>query len=65
MKRRTFIKTNFTLTSGLLFFGQQACNSQNNLIQDFGLQLFSLTKMLNHDLRGSLEMISNIGYKKL
>ena len=34
MKRRTFIKTNFTLTSGLLLFGQQACKSNNNLLQD-------------------------------
>ena len=47
MKRRTFIKTNFTLTSGLLLFGQQACKSNNNLLQDIGLQLFSLPKMLN------------------
>jgi sugar phosphate isomerase/epimerase len=65
MKRRTFIKTNFTLTSGLLLFGQQACKSKNNLLQDIGLQLFSLPKMLNNDLRGSLEMISKMGYKKL
>ncbi len=65
MKRRTFIKTNIILTGGLLLLGQQACKSKNNLLQNVGLQLFSLPKMLNNDLRGSLEMISKMGYKKL
>ncbi|MCK5337627.1 MAG: TIM barrel protein [Bacteroidales bacterium] len=65
MKRRTFIRTTSAgMIAGMLMPKGILANSMPAK-HNIGLQLYSLRNEIKDDLPGSLEKISNIGYKNL
>ncbi|MCK5764495.1 MAG: sugar phosphate isomerase/epimerase, partial [Bacteroidales bacterium] len=65
MKRRTFIRTTSAgMIAGMLIPKSMLANSMPAK-HNIGLQLYSLRNEIKDDLPGSLEKISNIGYKNL
>ena len=65
MKRRQFLQTTATASSAALVLGLGACSPAPKGLNSIGIQLFSLPKMLENDLPGTLEMLSQMGYKEV
>jgi sugar phosphate isomerase/epimerase len=66
LNRREFIKSSIASTAGTMFtFSSKAAIFDNSTISNIGLQLWSIAKTLEKDFTGSLQMLSQIGYKEL
>ena len=70
MKRRTFIRSTSALGASALIpqynFGSSLDSKLNaGLIDELGLQLFSVPLMLEQDLQAGLKLLAEIGYKKI
>jgi len=64
MKRRDFIKQSAVLSAAGLLFSSEVF-ARAKLIENPGIQFFSLPKMLEKDLPGTLSMLSKMGYKEV
>lgn len=62
--RRQFIKSSGTLAA-LAAFSPSPWKISNDSIKEIGLQLWSIGKFLEKDFNGSLDMLAQIGYKRL
>ncbi|WP_228238990.1 sugar phosphate isomerase/epimerase family protein [Allomuricauda sp. M10] len=66
MKRRHFIQNTALASSATMFMGLGACSpSSTKSLTSIGIQLFSLPKLLEQDLAGSLAMLHQMGYKEV
>lgn len=67
INRRKFIKSSAAVAGGTLITPSilAACNRGGSEIKKVGLQLWSIAKTLEKDLTGSLDLLSQIGYKEL
>lgn len=66
MKRRQFIQRTALASSATMFMGLGACATPTEKgLDSIGIQLFSLPKMLEQDLAGSLAMLHQMGYKEI
>jgi sugar phosphate isomerase/epimerase len=69
MNRRKFIQnSSLAVAAGsILPMNLMSCASTTReaLAQNFGVALFTLPKSLSEDFKGTLKMISNLGYKEL
>ncbi len=70
MKRRDFVKSAGILSSvSLIPFGGFAARDldfyNDSLIEEVGIQLFSVPLMLEKDFEKGIELLSNMGFKKL
>jgi len=65
--RREFIKTSSMVAAGTLIAPSFLMNTafKNSKIENVGLQLWSIAKTLENDFEGTLQMLSQIGYKEL
>ncbi len=63
MKRRDFVKQSAALSAAGLLFSPGLTN-KSRLIEQVGVQFFSLPKMLESDFEGALKMLSAIGFKE-
>jgi hypothetical protein len=64
MKRRTFVKTvSAGMLAGMLMPRQLYANLP--VVNNIGLQLYSLRNEVKEDLEGSLQKIGEIGYQNL
>lgn len=65
MKRSDFLKTSMTLGAGLGLAPAMACNSlEEKRINRIGLGLFSIPKIMENDLEGTIKMMANIGVRE-
>ncbi len=66
MKRRQFIQNTAMASSATMLMGLGACATPSyKSLDSIGIQLFSLPKMLEQDLAGSLAMLHQMGYKEV
>lgn len=65
MKRREFIQNTALASSATMLLGLGACSPTKKSLDRIGIQLFSLPKMLENDLSGALNMLSQMGYKEI
>lgn len=66
MKRRQFLQSTALASSATMVMGLGACASPSDKgLTSIGIQLFSLPKMLENDLEGSLDMLHQMGYKEI
>ncbi|MGN7515868.1 MAG: sugar phosphate isomerase/epimerase family protein [Allomuricauda sp.] len=65
MKRREFIQNTALASSATMLLGLGACSPTKKGLESIGIQLFSLPKMLENDLSGTLNMLSQMGYKEI
>jgi len=67
LNRREFIRTSATAAAGTMLASTSltAATFNNSKIKNVGLQLWSIAKTLEKDFAGSIEMLSQIGYKEL
>jgi sugar phosphate isomerase/epimerase len=64
MERRQFLGNSVKASASALLFSSYITKPAP-LLQKIGIQFFSLPKMLDQDLSGSLSMLSKIGYKEV
>tara|TARA_E500000318_G_scaffold37374_1_gene36064 strand:- start:1745 stop:2701 length:957 start_codon:yes stop_codon:yes gene_type:complete len=65
MNRREFIQNTALASSATLLMGLGSCSPVSKGLESIGIQLFSLPKLLDNDLEGALEMLSQMGYKEI
>ena len=66
MKRRQFLQNTALASSATMVLGLGTCASPvKKGLNSIGIQLFSLPKMLENDLEGSLAMLHQMGYKEI
>ena len=65
MKRRKLLKNTLLASGAIPFLDFESCIPESSQLQNYGIQLFSLPKMLEKDLRGAMKMISGMGYKEI
>jgi sugar phosphate isomerase/epimerase len=65
--RRTFIKTSAVAAAGAMVTSSSAIPAIDSYvkIKNAGLQLWSIAKNIEQDFTGTLQMVSEIGYKEL
>jgi sugar phosphate isomerase/epimerase len=64
MLRRQFIGNSVKASAAVLLFSSEILKT-DALLEKIGIQFFSLPKMLDKDLTGSLTMLSKIGYREV
>lgn len=64
MLRRQFIGNSAKASAAVLLFPSEIVK-MDALLEKIGIQFFSLPKMLDKDLTGSLSMLSKIGYREV
>ncbi len=64
MKRRHFLQQS-ALLAGAGLLSVDALFGQSRPMKKIGIQLFSLPKMLSEDFRGTLAMLSDMGYEEV
>jgi hypothetical protein len=64
MNRRNFILNSAALTAGSLLLTSKVLAAKP-LLNKIGIQFFSLPKLLEKDLPGTLAMLSKMGYKEV
>ncbi len=66
MKRRKFLKNTTAIVATCSLFPGLVINScTNKSLNNIGVQLFSLPKLLEKDFRGGIKMLSKMGYKEV
>lgn len=67
LNRREFIKTSTVAAAGTLIVPSSFMTFayENSKIQNVGLQLWSIAKTLENDFEGTLQLLSQIGYRDL
>ncbi|WP_431160992.1 sugar phosphate isomerase/epimerase family protein [Flagellimonas beolgyonensis] len=66
MKRRQFLQSTALASSATMMMGLGACSSPSKkTLSSIGIQLFSLPKLLENDLEGSLALLHQMGYKEI
>ena len=66
MKRRQFLQSTALASSATMMMGLGACSSTSKkTLSSIGIQLFSLPKLLENDLEGSLALLHQMGYKEI
>lgn len=64
MQRREFVRQSALMSATAMLFPAKAFHL-SRLIERIGVQFFSLPKLLEKDLEGTLKMLSNMGYKEV
>lgn len=64
MKRREFVRQSAAWSSAA-FLAPDKLFGPSRLIDKIGIQFFSLPKLLEKDLEGTLKMLSNFGYREV
>lgn len=64
LNRRNFIRNTAAISATSLLF-PEAIFAASPLLKNIGIQFFSLPKLLEKDLPGSLSMLSKMGYKEV
>ena len=66
VNRRSFIKTSVAAAAGTMLTSTlTAAVNRYSAIKNVGLQVWSIAKYLEKDFEGSIQMLSQIGYKEL
>lgn len=65
LKRREFIQVSVATTIGSALTNTLLANLSRSKIKNIGLQLWSVAKLLEQDLVGTLQLISKNGYKEV
>ncbi|TAE46972.1 MAG: sugar phosphate isomerase/epimerase [Bacteroidetes bacterium] len=68
MRRRTFMQRSGLVTAGLLTlspFAESVAATLEKKKRKLGVQLFTIPKMVDEDLKGTLKLLSEIGYREV
>jgi len=65
MNRRDFVKQSAVLSAAGFLLPSSEAFGKSRLIENIGIQFFSLPKMLEADFPGTLKMLSKMGYKEV
>lgn len=65
MKRRNFLKNTSAAATALSIFPGLTTSCESKNLESFGVQLFSLPKLLEKDFRTGIKILAKMGYKEI
>jgi sugar phosphate isomerase/epimerase len=65
MKRRDFLINSAAATTGLSLLGVNYSTVGQNASSEYGIQLYTMAKVLSDDFIGTIKMLAEVGYKNL